>query len=90
MQKDAAALGVILEQSNADHFEIFPENWDVIVMWSRISTQWRMSMVGAVGLDYSVLQWLFRLYDVQKPREMLEDLQIMEAAVLNFKAREGD
>ncbi|MFZ9349586.1 MAG: DUF1799 domain-containing protein [Candidatus Fonsibacter ubiquis] len=90
MQEDAAALGVILEQPEPEHFEIFPENWDVIIMWSRIATQWRTTMSGAIGLDYGVLQWVFSLYDVEKPHEMLENLQIMEAAVLDFKAREGD
>lgn len=59
-------------------------------MWSRVCTQWRTSMAGAIGLDYNVLQWVFSLYEVKKPRELLEDLQVMEAAFLDFLARRGD
>lgn len=59
-------------------------------MWSRVCTQWRTSMAGAIGLDYNVLQWVFTLYDVKNPRELLEDLQVMEGAFLDFKARQGD
>jgi hypothetical protein len=39
-------------------------------------------MNGPVGLDYGAVQWVTSLYAVQDPRAALEDLQIMEAAVL--------
>lgn len=78
------------ETAISDEFEVFPENWEAVCMWSRVCTQWRTSMAGAIGLDYTVLQWLFSLYDVEKPRELLEDLQVMEAAFLDFRARQGD
>ena len=58
-------------------------------MWSRIQTQWRVSMSGVLGLDYGALQWLFQLYDVQKPRELLEDLQAMESTVLALMNKES-
>lgn len=74
----------------SEEFEVFPENWETVVMWSRVCTQWRTSMSGAIGLDYSVLQWLFSLYEVKNPREMLEDLQVMEGAFLDYKSRQGD
>ena len=78
------------DAANSDEFEVFPENWDAVVMWTRVCTQWRTSMSGAIGLDYTVLQWLFSLYDVEKPRELLEDLQVMEGAFLDFRARQED
>ena len=90
-QDDAAVLGVIFEDDNKpEHFEVFPENWEAITMWTRISTQWRVSMAGAIGLDYTVLRWLFELYEVKDQRELLEDLQTMEAAVLEYRARQKD
>ena len=61
-------------------------------MWMRIATQWRTSMEGPLGLDYGVLLGpgkLFDLYNVEKPREMLEDLQVMEVAVLELRATNG-
>lgn len=55
----------------------------------RVQTQWRTSMSGAVGLDYSVLPWFFRMYEVKDPRSLLEDLQVMEATVLAAMSKEG-
>lgn len=66
----------------SDEFEVWPENWDAVVMWTRIQTQWRVGAGGAIGLDYSVLAWLFRMYEVEDPRSLLEDLQVMEGAAL--------
>ena len=39
-------------------------------------------MSGLIGLDYSAVQWLLRLYGVEDQRSMLEDLQVMEGAAL--------
>lgn len=41
-------------------------------------TQWRSTMGGVVGLDYSVLQMLFDLYDISNRKEIFEDIQVME------------
>jgi len=55
-------------------------------MFLRMQTQWTVTMGGYVGLKYEVLlgaSGLMSLYDVSNPREMLEDLQAMEAAALS-------
>jgi hypothetical protein len=39
-------------------------------------------MNGLLGLDYVAAEWLFRLFVVKEPASLLEDLQVMEAAVL--------
>ena len=89
-EDDAAAFGLELpEQPASDDFEVWPENWDAVVMFLRISTQWRTSMGGPIGLDYGALEWLFRLYEVKEPRSLLEDLQVMEGAALTAMAKEG-
>lgn len=41
-------------------------------------TQWRTTMGGVTGLDYSVLQMLFDLYDISNRKEVFEEIQIME------------
>ena len=58
-------------------------------MFVRCQTQWRTSMAGLIGLDYGAVEWLLRLYGVEDPRSVLEDLQIMEAAVLSVVAKRG-
>lgn len=68
-----------------EHFEVWEENWETVVMFLRMQTQWAVTMGGYVGLKYEVLlgaSGLMSLYDVSNPREMLEDLQVMEAAAL--------
>jgi hypothetical protein len=51
-------------------------------MFLRVQTQWRTTMSGVLGLDYGALAWLFMMYEVQDQRELLEDLQVMEAAAM--------
>jgi len=70
----------------AEHFEVWEENWETVVMFLRMQTQWTVTMGGYVGLKYEVLlgaSGLMSLYDVENPREMLEELQVMEAAALS-------
>lgn len=69
-----------------EHFEVWEENWDTLMMFLRMQTQWTVTMGGYVGLKYEVLlgaSGLMSLYDVSNPREMLESLQVMEAAALS-------
>jgi hypothetical protein len=63
---------------------VWEENWPVLDMFLRCQTQWRTTMNGLLGLDYQAVAWLLRLYEVEDPRSLLEDLQVMEAAVLVF------
>ena len=87
---DAAVLGIVVEEGPAsDEFEVWPENWDAVLMWCRVQTQWRTSAGGVIGLDYSALAWLFKMYAVEDPRALLEDLQVMEGAALAVMLKEG-
>lgn len=61
---------------------MFPENWDAVAMFLRLGTQWRTGPRGLIGLDYGVLQWLLSLYPAKDPAALLEDVQVMESAVL--------
>lgn len=75
------------EQPRED-FEVWEENWTVVEMFLRCQTQWRTTMSGVLGLDYGAVAWLFKMYAVEDPRALLEDLQIMEeAAMLTINSR---
>lgn len=54
-----------------------------------MQTQWRTTMSGVIGLDYAAVRWLFKLYDVEEPRALLEDLQVMEAAAMSVINKQG-
>lgn len=73
----------------AAQFEVHPDNWATVEMFLRLQTQWRSTMSGVIGLDYSAAQWLFRLYEVQDQRALLEDLQTMEIAAMQVINKPG-
>jgi hypothetical protein len=73
----------------ATEFEVHPDNWSTVEMFLRLQTQWRSTMKGVIGLDYSAAQWLFRLYEVQDQRALLEDLQTMEVAAMQAINKQG-
>ena len=77
---DAAVLGIKglpLERVEKD-FEVWEENWESVMLFIRMMTQWRTTMGGVIGLDYSVLQMLFDLYDIDNRKDIFEDIQVME------------
>lgn len=53
-------------------------------MFLRCQTQWRVGGAGPVGLDYVAVDMLCRLYAVEDPAELLEDLQVIEGEVLTL------
>ena len=64
---------------------MYDHNWETVLMFLRMQTQWAVAMSGYVGLKYEVLLsagGLFDLYNVDNRVAMLEDLKIMEAAAL--------
>ena len=77
-------FGVAFEKPEPKDFEVLPENWAAVQLFLRCQTQWRTTSAGVCGLDYSAVQWVFRLYEVENPRELLEDLQVMEAAAIEI------
>jgi hypothetical protein len=79
---DAAALGIVMSEQPREDFELLEENWPVVEMFLRCQTQWRTTMSGVLGLDYGAVAWLFKMYAVEDPRALLEDLQVMEAAAM--------
>lgn len=73
----------------ASDFAIFPENVDAVAMFCRMGTQWRIGTNGRAGLDLSILPWLLSLYPADDPRQMFEDLQLMEQVVLTESKQEA-
>ena len=57
-------------------------------MFLRCQTQWRVGMSGIIGLDYTSVVEMIKLYLVEDTVAMLENLQIMEAAALQVINKE--
>jgi len=91
-QDDAKAFGIALPAAAPieDCYEVWEEHWDAVMVFLRCQTQWRMGgMSGPVGLDYGAVEWVTRLYEISEPRAVLEDLQVIEGAVLAGLSRRG-
>ena len=80
---DPGEINAIRKAKKAALFEVWEENWEIVEMFLRMQTQWRMSMSGVVGLDYAPLDWLCRLYSVKDPVNLFEGLQVMEHTALS-------
>ena len=90
LEADAKALGVILPEPERRDFVVWEENQEAVEMFLQVQTQWRTGGGGGmVGMDYGAIAWLLRLYRVKDQRAILEDLQVMEATVLETMAKKG-
>ncbi|WP_256577697.1 MULTISPECIES: DUF1799 domain-containing protein [unclassified Pseudomonas] len=67
-----------------DEVEIWPDVWPAFCVLDAMSTQWRVGMGGAVGLDYAALPVVFKLHQVRKKDRpsVFSDLRVMEAEAL--------
>ena len=61
-----------------------PSNWLAMTIFVQIQTQWRIDQGVLIGLDYNALQWIFKLNkkQIKKPLEILADLQVLEAKIV--------
>ena len=75
------------EQMEVD-FEVWKDNWETVMMFVRLSTQWHVSMAGLTGLNYSSLEYICRLYEVKDCVSLFEGIQIMEMAALSCMQKE--
>jgi len=64
-------------------YEVWEENWDIVLMFLRMSTQWISGFSGATGFNYQSLEWLCKLYAVKDLVAMFEGVQLMEMAALS-------
>ena len=55
-----------------------------------VQTQWRSDSGVLMGLDYNAVKWMMELLEVKKPVEMMNDLQIIEAKVVDVMSRRSE
>lgn len=72
-------------------FEVWPENWDVWLLYTQISNQWRMAFGGPYALDYSVL---FTVLDRQQLTAeewqlTFSDIRVIESAALDTMSKQS-
>ena len=67
---------------------MYQENWEAVMMFLKIQTQWRVGMGGIIGLDYTSVIEMIKLYK-DKPLDLMESIQVIEASILKTLNREN-
>ena len=57
-------------------------------MFLRCQTQWRVGMGGIIGLDYTSVLEMIKLYGIEDSVVMVENIQIIESAALQAMNKE--
>ena len=65
------------------------KNWQTVEMFLRCQTQSRVGISGIIGFDYTSVLKMIKLYNIENHIAMLENLQIMEAAVLKTISKDN-
>ena len=80
----AAAMGLSLEEIPDDIIEVWDMNWETFTLFHSLSTQWRVGMGGATGLDYTAVAATADMIGIEKKelQFMFPDIQVMENEAL--------
>lgn len=67
-----------------EEYEIWPDNWPAFLLFEAMSTQWRVGMGGAVGLDYNAIKTVASMIGLKRTEltQAFPDLRMMEAEAL--------
>lgn len=81
---EAAAFGLTAEEASGPPVELWPDNLPAVNAFIAMSTQWRVGMNGATGLDYAVVPTVLRLAGVPRADwpEVFDGLRTMEDEAL--------
>ena len=58
------------------------ENHVAMYLWKNIATQWRSSFNGVVGLDYSALNIVANILDIELNIELFSKIRVLESLTL--------
>ena len=89
---DAVLFGEPIKQKKEiKTYEVFEQNWLAITIFLDIQTQWRIDQGVIYALDYNIIKWIFELKkdEIKKPLEILADLQVLEAKIVEIINKEN-
>lgn len=70
-------------------FEVWPDNWPALELFLLCQTQWRTGPGGLVGLDYGAVLAMASLWAVDRVRETMAGVQVIESAILAQLSKES-
>lgn len=63
---------------------IFPENIDAVNVFSKCSTQWRVSNGFFIGLDYGAVISYMKITGIKNKNTVIEKVRILESEQLDI------
>lgn len=77
-------FGLSLDEVPVEEILIWDINYDAFNLFSQLSTQWRVGVAGATGLDYNVIPSVGKMLGYKKKdvNAMFPDIRIMENEAL--------
>lgn len=85
---DLVAMGAPAEviamarEQDPDEFEVWEDNWEALTVFLRLTTQWNRMDGAFLGLNYTSVDFIFKILDVKDPKSVFDDLQVMELSAL--------
>lgn len=65
------------------HFEVHPDNWEIVQLFLALSTQWVIAGMGSyVGINYCAVEPTARLAGIEMTPDVFGGLRLMESAAL--------
>ena len=91
-------VGAARSRPGDDDFEVLPENWDAVEVFTSLGTQWKKMVVSSLsgggvfyeGLDYSAVESAIRMFGFKRKRHraLFSAVRVMEREALAvFTAR---
>ena len=66
--------------------EVYPDNWNSFMLFDFLSTQWRATSSGVIGLDYNVIPLGVKMLGIREEDEIdaIDGLRVMESTAINL------
>jgi len=79
-----AAFGMTKADIPDVEHDVLPDLWPAFRLFEAMSTQWRVGMGGAIGLDYTAIPPTASMLGMKRKEitEAFHDLRVMEAEAL--------
>ena len=84
----AEAVRELIGSKAPREFQVWPENWQAVVLFMRCQTQWHWRPDGRRGgMIYSELIAMGKLFSVVNLEQVVADVQVIEIEILNQEAK---
>lgn len=79
-----AGLAEVIGTGETDLVGVWTDNWQTVLAFSDLMSQWNVGMSGVIGLRYEALPLVLEMHGIKRKRqlEMFDGLRVMESAAI--------